>query len=135
MNLHDAFAPHNGKIRSAAGGPMVERRSGHRMTQVAPRASPRPSTSYPNPLFDAQWYLTQYPDVRESSFDPYDHFMRHGASEGRNPNAFFDTSWYLANNPDVRASVMNPLDHYLRHGAAEGRKPGPTIDPIDQAIT
>src|SRR5262249_20768269 len=73
----------------------------------------------------AQWYLTQYPDVRESSVDPYDHFVRHGASEGRNPNAFFDTSWYLANNPDVHESGMNPLDHYLRYGAAEGRKPAP----------
>jgi peptidoglycan/xylan/chitin deacetylase (PgdA/CDA1 family) len=85
-------------------------------------------TGYPNPLFDAQWYLAQNPDVRESSFDPYDHFMRYGASEGRNPNAFFDTSWYLANNPDVRASGMNPLDHYLHYGAAEGRKPSPTSD-------
>jgi glycosyltransferase involved in cell wall biosynthesis len=87
-----------------------------------------------NPLFDAQWYLTRYPDVRESTFDPYDHFVRYGAAEGRNPNAFFDTSWYLANNPDVRASGMNPLDHYLRHGAAEGRSPRGIIDPVTRAI-
>src|SRR5262249_27451376 len=98
------------------------------LTEVAPPVPLRPSVSFPNPLFDARWYLAQYPDVRESSFDPFDHFMRYGASEGRNPNAFFDTSWYLANNPDVRASGMNPLDHYLRYGAAEGRKPGPTSD-------
>jgi GNAT superfamily N-acetyltransferase/ssRNA-specific RNase YbeY (16S rRNA maturation enzyme) len=95
----------------------------------AQRPSPAQAfTRYPNPLFHAQWYLTRYPDVRQSSFDPYEHFVRYGVSEGRNPNPVFNTFWYLANNPDVRASGMNPLDHYLRYGAAEGRKPGPAWD-------
>ena len=48
-----------------------------------------------NPLFDREWYLEQYPDVKESEFDPYDHYLQHGAAEGREPNALFDTDWYL----------------------------------------
>jgi glycosyltransferase involved in cell wall biosynthesis len=102
--------------------------------RISPTGPGQPPGNCPNPLFDAQWYLTQYPDVRESSFDPYDHFVRYGACEGRNPNAFFNTAWYLANNSDLRASGMNPLEHYLRHGAAEGRSPRPTIDTVDRAI-
>jgi hypothetical protein len=78
-----------------------------------------------NPLFDREWYRTQYPDARSSRLSAYRHFRRHGVAEGRDPNALFDTDWYLDRNPDVRASGMDPLDHYLYFGAAEGRNPGP----------
>jgi hypothetical protein len=78
-----------------------------------------------NPLFDREWYLEQYPDVKESEFDPYDHYLRHGAAEGRDPNALFDTDWYLDQNPDVRESGANPVVHFYLHGAAEGRDPHP----------
>ena len=78
-----------------------------------------------NPLFDREWYLEQYPDVKESEFDPYDHYLQHGAAEGRDPNALFDTDWYLDQNPDVRESGANPVVHFYLHGAAEGRDPHP----------
>jgi hypothetical protein len=78
-----------------------------------------------NPLFDREWYLEQYPDVEESEFDPYDHYLRHGTAEGRDPNALFDTDWYLDQNPDVRESGANPVVHFYLHGAAEGRDPHP----------
>jgi hypothetical protein len=77
-----------------------------------------------NPLFDREWYLTRYPDVRSGRLPAYRHYQRHGVAEGRDPNALFDSDWYLERNPDVRASGMNPLDHYLLFGAAEGRDPG-----------
>jgi hypothetical protein len=51
-----------------------------------------------NPLFDRRWYVKQYRDVKESEFDPYDHYLLHGAAEGRNPNPLFDTAWYLQQN-------------------------------------
>ena len=37
--------------------------------------------------FDADWYVTAYPDVAVSSLDPALHFIRHGLAEGRSPNA------------------------------------------------
>ena len=78
-----------------------------------------------NPLFDRDWYLSQYPDVRDGAIDPYDHFLRYGAAEGRDPSPTFDTQWYLKENADVRESGINPLVHFYRHGAAEGRDPRP----------
>jgi hypothetical protein len=81
-----------------------------------------------NPLFDREWYLQQYPDVRAGEMDPYEHYLRHGAAEGRDPSPLFNTSWYLEQNPDVKASGVNPLLHYYLHGAAEGRDPNPLFN-------
>lgn len=78
-----------------------------------------------NPLFDAQFYLSRYPDVREAGLDPRKHYWSKGAKEGRDPNAVFETGWYLRNNPDVAGTGMNALDHYWLFGAAEGRDPSP----------
>ena len=72
-------------------------------------------------LFDRDWYLGQYPDVRVADIDPVLHYLEHGASEGRNPSPLFDSDWYMQQNPDVRNAGINPLVHYLKHGAAEGR--------------
>ena len=72
-------------------------------------------------LFDSEWYLQQYPDVRISRQEPIEHYLLNGAQEGRNPSATFDTNWYLNSYPDVRAVGINPLVHYIEHGEAEGR--------------
>jgi glycosyltransferase involved in cell wall biosynthesis len=76
-------------------------------------------------LFDADWYLKQYADVATAGVDAAEHYLRHGAREGRNPSEFFRSSWYLEQNPDVTRAGVNPLVHYLRYGAKEGRLPGP----------
>lgn len=78
-----------------------------------------------HPLFDYSYYLENYPDVRETGLDPFVHYLRFGAAEGRNPNRFFDTKWYLEQYPDVRAADVNPLVHYYSCGASEGRDPHP----------
>jgi glycosyltransferase involved in cell wall biosynthesis len=79
-------------------------------------------------LFDAAWYLETYPDVAARKADPLDHYVRHGAREGRDPNRIFSSSWYLANNPDVAKSGLNPLVHFILQGAKEGRNPGLLFD-------
>lgn len=35
--------------------------------------------------FDAQWYVSAYPDVAEAGLDPWEHYQRHGRAEGRLP--------------------------------------------------
>ncbi|WP_124571175.1 hypothetical protein [Burkholderia sp. Bp8984] len=40
-------------------------------------------------LFDANWYLMEYPDVAESGQDPILHYLIFGAKEGRRPNPNF----------------------------------------------
>jgi hypothetical protein len=38
-------------------------------------------------LFDPIWYLEKYPDVKKAGVDPAEHYVRHGAAEGRLPRA------------------------------------------------
>ncbi len=79
-------------------------------------------------LFEWQWYLQAYADVRDSNADPLLHYLQYGASEARDPNQLFDTDWYLEQNLDVKEIGLNPLAHYLLYGAAEGRDPSPLFD-------
>jgi lipopolysaccharide biosynthesis protein len=71
-------------------------------------------------LFDREWYLNCYPDVRAAGLDPALHYLRRGAMEARNPGPLFDTAWYLSQYPHVAAAGVNPLVHYLRHGWRSG---------------
>mgnify|MGYP001824828354 CR=1 FL=1 len=70
-------------------------------------------------LFDGSWYVDRYPDVAAAGVDPAMHFVRYGASEGRDPGPAFSSRAYRDANPDVAASAINPLAHYLRHGYQE----------------
>jgi len=78
-------------------------------------------------LFDAKYYLESYPDVAASGVDPFWHFVRRGAFEGRNPCPLFDTNFYLSQCP--RPPKVNALSDYLARGDAEGRRPHPLFDP------
>jgi len=71
-------------------------------------------------LFDASWYLSQYPDVAATACDPAMHYLLHGGREGRNPGPHFNTAAYLRLNPDVLASGKNPLLHYLERARGTG---------------
>lgn len=73
-------------------------------------------------LFDSQWYLEHYPDVLESGMNPIVHYLKFGASEGRDPSPYFSSSLYLRANPDVWESGLNPLLHYIRYGRQESRQ-------------
>jgi O-antigen biosynthesis protein len=75
-----------------------------------------------SPWFDAQWYLSIYPDVAASGVDPARHYLLHGAAEGRDPGPGFSTAGYLARYSDVALSGINPLLHYLNVGVAQGRR-------------
>jgi hypothetical protein len=76
-------------------------------------------------LFDAGWYLTEYPDVRKSGVEPAEHYWEHGWLDGRDPSPYFDSDWYISQHSDVQAAGINPLIHYILHGATEGRDPRP----------
>jgi glycosyltransferase involved in cell wall biosynthesis len=46
----------------------------------------------PDSRFDAQWYLTTYPDVAAAGVDPWQHYNKIGRTEGRLPYAPTDTT-------------------------------------------
>ena len=79
-------------------------------------------------LFDASWYLSRYPEVAAAGVDPVQHYVVHGAREGRMPNALFDSAFYLGTYTDVAQSGTNPLAHFIVRGANEGRDPNPLFD-------
>jgi glycosyltransferase involved in cell wall biosynthesis len=74
-------------------------------------------------LFDKEFYLTNYPDVRNTNINPLDHYIYHGWKEKRVPSTKFDGNYYLKNYSDVRKSEVNPLIHYVVYGKKEGRFP------------
>ncbi|MFA7668253.1 MAG: hypothetical protein WCX93_02785 [Burkholderiaceae bacterium] len=95
--------------------------------QPGPAPTPEPATSN-IPSIDANWYLSQNPDIAASGVDPITHYMHWGWKEGRDPNRLFDTDWYLATNQDVAGAGVNPFEHYMLYGWKEGRDPSPSFD-------
>jgi len=73
-------------------------------------------------LFDENYYLSKYPDIKQSRQDALLHFLRYGGFEGRKPHSDFDTNYYKALYPDVKASAINPLLHYLLIGKSQNRQ-------------
>ena len=51
-------------------------------------------------LFDRDYYLSTYDDVRETGIDPFLHYVQHGWRENRNPCPEFDTWYFLKNHPE-----------------------------------
>ncbi len=81
-------------------------------------------------LFDSAWYLRRYQDVREAGIDPAIHYLRHGATEGRDPSPQFSTAAYRQRYLDVATAGVNPLVHFLEFGISEERQ----FDPVSTAV-
>jgi hypothetical protein len=78
-------------------------------------------------LFDAEFYLDKYPDVRGAGVDTLRHYVEHGAAEGRKPNRLFDPAYYLRQRPEARAAGADPLIDFLE-GGARVANPHPLFD-------
>ena len=79
-------------------------------------------------LFDAEWYLSENPDVASAGMDPLRHYLEFGAWEWRNPCPLFDSQWYLNQFPELASHGVNPLIHYLTEGAGLLHDPHPLFD-------
>jgi GT2 family glycosyltransferase len=86
-------------------------------------ATPPGERVVPTPLFDRAWYVESYPDVTQSGFDPFLHYVASGDRDGRWPGPWFDPLWYRMRNPDARGPEGAPLAHYLGEGAMQGCDP------------
>ena len=89
-----------------------------------------------NAAVDAEWYLSQYPDVRAAVQSGQfksaeEHYRTIGFKEKRFPTKpKVDEEFYLRTNPDVAAAVRSGkftsgYEHYFTNGYREGRKPLP----------
>ncbi|MBS1003137.1 hypothetical protein JK183_04495 [Acetobacter thailandicus] len=66
-------------------------------------------------LFNAEFYLTSYPDVKNSGIDPIIHYVLFGCHENKNPNDTFNTQTYKNLFQSTFEKDENPFAHYLRH--------------------
>ena len=95
--------------------------------------SERPSAIYNGvdyaPVFDAEYYLNKYPDLKAAfgndSSAALNHFITFGIKEGRQGCDDFSIDIYKGNYPDLRKAFGNNNDayvaHYLEYGLKEGR--------------
>ena len=80
-------------------------------------------------VFDANYYLSNNPDVAKATAGnsdlALDHFINYGMSEGRRGSATFDVQSYFNEYPDLRAAfgfdLVKYYEHYVTAGKAEGR--------------
>jgi len=72
-------------------------------------------------LFDADWYLGNYPDVKVLGLDAAEHYLWFGARLNRDPSPRFDGAGYSELHPEVAERGLNPLLHYLKWGKGERR--------------
>jgi len=71
-------------------------------------------------LFDADYYLSRYPDAAASGRRALEHFLACGNGEGRDPNPWFDTKWYLGKYRDARQTRLSAFEHFLWRGRFAG---------------
>lgn len=65
-------------------------------------------------LFDADWVMQTYPDLRARDVDPVSWYLSEGAAQGRDPGPAFSTSGY---GLGVDVGARNPLLHALAQDA------------------
>ena len=98
-------------------------RGGERATEPPPAKQDDVSVIRSSEWFDADWYLRQYPALRETGADPAVHNARYGRGMEafRSPGPDFIGDEYFALNPDIPRMQTHPLVHFELHGRREKR--------------
>ena len=86
-----------------------------------------PDALDPNLYFSSSWYNSIHADVHAAGMHPLQHYIHHGAAEGRSTGPLFDGLYYRTAYDDVTG---DPLRHFLETGAAEGRMAIPISRPL-----
>lgn len=80
-------------------------------------------------LFDDDYYLSTYPDIRTAGIAPLSHYLRSGDAEGRRPNAVFDPNFYRSQFAGGEPRAVSALYHYAALGEALGLKTSGAFSP------
>jgi len=76
-------------------------------------------------LFDVEYYMSMYPDIKLVSEDCIRHYCEIGWHQGLNPSDDFDTNTYLEAYCDIKNAGLNPFWHYVVAGRSESRLSNP----------
>lgn len=79
-------------------------------------------------VFDAAYYSAKYADLKavfgSNASGLYDHYVKHGAKEGRQASPVFCSKYYASKNADVKAvfgtDYVSATKHFGAHGYKEG---------------
>lgn len=74
-------------------------------------------------LFDADWYLEQYPEALRTRQSPLQHYLTEGEARGFKPNRYFDPEYYVARAPGAAKFQGSALEHFALKGWKRGRNP------------
>jgi len=91
---------------------------------------PVPGTREDPHVFNADFYLRHYADLRAAFGNDVtaarDHWLNHGLNEGRRGSREFDVQFYLNQYSDLRSAFGGnftaAVDHWLNYGLNEGRR-------------
>ncbi|WP_175683884.1 M12 family metallopeptidase [Burkholderia cenocepacia] len=89
-----------------------------------------------NFAFDAEFYLSHYPDLRNAFGADHqaalNHWKTSGIAEGRRASREFDVTYYLSRYPDLYQAFRNDyaaaLNHWVTYGIREGRQGSREVD-------
>ncbi len=82
-------------------------------------------------LFDDNYYLSRYEDIKNSGWNPLDHYVKWGYKESfRQPNALFSNYFYINSYLSNEDLDWNPLTHYVLIGKDNGNKMNIFDSPI-----
>ncbi|MDD2643221.1 MAG: glycosyltransferase family 2 protein [Methanobacteriaceae archaeon] len=73
-------------------------------------------------LFNEEFYIEKYPNIKNSGINPLLHYLFYGYKEHKIPALNFDSNIYLDKYPSVKQLNINPLVHYVMYGKKEGKK-------------
>lgn len=87
-------------------------------------------------IFDADFYASKYPDLKQAFGNNYDalfaHWEQNGKAEGRAPSELFDPVYYLDSYSDLKqafgTNYVAAYDHFKTDGIKQGRKSSPVFD-------
>lgn len=140
------YAVTNDDLRAVYGGNMVQYYTHYIFNG---RFEGRSVSSFDG-IFDAQYYLTNNPDVYQNIVSRYTsdgnlygwalwHYYEYGMNEGRRGSATFGVFNYLAANADIYKVYGRNLRaaniHYLQYGINEGRSITPKYDMYTLSTT
>ena len=74
-------------------------------------------------VFDENWYIAKYPDVKKSKIVPIEHFIMYGSKEGRKPNSDFPTLTYITRyrklHQFINVIIIAKIEKYFRRNVHE----------------
>jgi hypothetical protein len=90
-----------------------------------------------SPIFDPEFYLMTYGDLRNAfgtnQGAARNHWLTYGIKEGRRSSPAFDVRYYLNLYPDLQnafgtSNYSSAMDHWLTYGIKEGRRSSIVFD-------